>query len=102
MEFVPVLVLLATVKKVVDFVRYAKAGEVNGIVTQVVAWLAGFGLVALAAHSAWADSVVIGDVPLAGMSLASQLLTGIAIGSTASLAHDALDRTGPPPTLTTD
>jgi hypothetical protein len=100
MEFVPVLVLLATVKKVVDFVRYSKAGDYNAIATQLVAWLAGFGLVALAAHTSWAKGIVFGEVTLAAMGLASQALAGIALGSAASLAHDAVTRTPPPPTLT--
>jgi hypothetical protein len=100
MEFVPLLVMLATVTKLVDFIRYAKAGEHNGIVTQLVAWAGGFLLVALAANTAWAQGIVFGDVPLSTMGLASQALAGIALGSTASLAHDAVTRTPTAPALT--
>ncbi|MDP8971159.1 MAG: hypothetical protein M3N52_11835 [Actinomycetota bacterium] len=100
MDFVPVLVLLATVAKAVDFVRYAKAGDYNGITTQLIAWAAGIAIVALAAHTAWADGIVFGDVALADMNLASQILAGIALGSTASLAHDAVTRPAPAPPLT--
>lgn len=97
MEFVPVLVLLATVKKAVDFTFYAKAGDYRAVITQLVAWVAGVLMVALAAHSAWANGIVFGDQRLAGLNLASQILAGIALGSTASLAHDAVTRTPPPP-----
>lgn len=90
MEFVPILVLFATVKKLVDFVRQARDGDYLGIVTQAVSWVAGFAVVALAAHTAWADGIVVGDLALSRMDLASQLLAGIAVGSTASLAHDAI------------
>lgn len=99
MDFVPILVLLATVKKCVDFVRYANARDYNGIITQLIAWLAGFGVVALAAHTAWADSIVFGDLRLASMSLAAQLLAGIALGSSASLAHDAVVKTTTEPVV---
>lgn len=88
MEFVPVLVLLATVAKLVDFARYAKAGNYNGIVIQVLAWTGGALVVMLAAHTAWADGIVFGDIVLSRMNIASQVLAGIALGSSASLAHD--------------
>ena len=90
MEFIPMLVLLATVKKVIDFVRYAKAGDVNGIVVQLLAWLSGVALVALAAHTAWSQQLEFGGITLHGMGFASQVLAGIALGSAASLAQDAL------------
>lgn len=90
MEFVPILVLLATVKKVVDFVRYARSGDINGIVTQLVVWAAGVSLVALAAQTAWANGIQFGDTKLAGLNFASQVLAGIALGSAGSLAQDTL------------
>lgn len=94
--FVPILVLLATVKKIVDFVRYAKAGDYNGIITQLIAWIGGALVVMLGAHTAWADGIVFGDVSLAHMGLASQVLAGIALGSTASLANDFTRTVSPP------
>jgi hypothetical protein len=96
-DFVPILVLLATVKKCVDFVRYANAGDLNGILTQIVAWLAGFAVVALAAHTPWARGIVFADISLAHLNLSAQLLAGIAVGSSASLAHDAVVGTRTPP-----
>jgi hypothetical protein len=93
MEFVPVLVILATVKKVVDFVRFARAGDLNSVVTQLVAWFAGFLIIALAAHTPWAAALVFGGVPLAKLGVAAQLLVGIAIGSSGSLATDIIKAT---------
>jgi len=89
-EFVPLLVLLATVKKLIDLLRYARGRDLNGVVTQVVVWAGGIGVVALAAHTAWAGQLVFGDVKLAGMNFASQVLAGIALGSAASIAQDTL------------
>ena len=89
MEFVPILLIMATVKKIVDLVRYLKAGDTNGWVTQLVAWAAGFAVVALAAHTPWAAGLDFGGHTLAGLGLAAQLLVGIAIGSaTSAVIHD--------------
>ncbi len=87
------LVVMATVKKLVDFVRYARAwndGGANGVITQLVAWAAGFLLVALVAHTPWAASIAFGDVPLAGLAIAGQILVGIAVGSTVSAGVDVV------------
>jgi hypothetical protein len=89
MEFVPIVVLLATVKKIVDLMRYARGGDYNGVITQLVVWAAGVAVVALAANTVWADGIVFGDTRLAGLNLASQVLAGIALGSAASLTQDA-------------
>jgi hypothetical protein len=83
-EFVPLLVIMSTVKKIVDLVGYAKGRDLNAVVTQLVAWTAGFGLAALVAHTSWAATVDFGGVTLAKMNLAAQILVGIAIGSAAS------------------
>lgn len=94
--FVPLLVLLATGAKIVDFVRYARAGDVNGIITQVLAWVTGFGLIALAAHTPWATApaaaggLAFGGVTLGHIGLAGQVLVGLALGSSFSLTKDAI------------
>ncbi len=93
MDFVPLLVMLATVKKLVDFVRYAKAGDVNGIITQLVAWVAGFALAALVANTPWAAGLDFGGVTLAKMNIAAQLLVGLALGSSASFGTDLIKAT---------
>ena len=93
MEFVPILVVLATVKKVVDFVRFLRARDVNAVATQIVAWLAGFVVIALAAHTPWAAGLIFGDVALSKLGIAAQILVGIAIGSSGSLATDVIKAT---------
>ncbi len=89
MDFVPIVVMLATVAKVVDFVRYLRVGDRNAIAVQVLAWAAGFGLVALAAHTPWAAGLDFGGFTLDRLNIASQLLAGIAVGSSASAFVDA-------------
>lgn len=90
MEFVPLLVILATVKKIVDLARYVKAGDANGIVTQLLAWVAGSAVIALAAHTPWAAGLEFGGVALATLNIPAQIFVGIAVGSAGSLATDAL------------
>lgn len=101
MDFVPILVLGATVKKIVDFTRYAHAGDYNGIISQVIAWVAGVLVVMLAAHTAWSAGIAFGDLALARMGTYSQILAGIALGSSASLAHDAVVKTTTAPVAET-
>ncbi len=97
MEFVPILIIMGLVKKTVDFARYIKAGDINAVATQVLAWAAGFGALALAAHTPWAAGLVFGDVSLASMNIAAQIFAGIAIGSSGSVllvdVPKALDNT---------
>jgi hypothetical protein len=90
MEFIPIAVLLATVKKLVDFVRFLRAGDVNGVITQVAAWAAGFLVVALAAHTPWAAGLVFGGFALSKLGVAAQLLVGVTVGSAASFGKDVV------------
>lgn len=93
MEFIPIVVILATVKKLVDFVKYARNWRTdgkNGVITQLVAWAAGFVLVALTAHTPWAAALVFGGFALSKLGVAAQVLVGIAVGSTVSGGVDVL------------
>lgn len=90
MEFVPLVVMLATVKKLIDVARCVRGRDINGAVTPLVAWAAGFAVVALVAHTPWATGLVFGGVTLAGAGWAAQLLVGVAVGSSASIAQDLL------------
>lgn len=102
MEFVPILVLAATVKKVVDLAAYVRAGQSAPALKQLLAWLAGILVTMLAAHTAWADGLNFGDMDLGDLGIASQILAGIALGSSASLAHDAVTPVTAAPPLTAD
>jgi hypothetical protein len=90
MEFVPIVVMLALVKKIVDTAKYATARDWNGVITQLVVWVGGFVVVAAFAASDWAGLVAFGDINLAQMNLWSQILAGTAVGSAAALAKDTL------------
>ena len=87
--FVPMLVLLATIKKVVDVIRFILDGgpKRDAFITGL-AWVVGILVTMLAAQTAWAQQLEWGEVSLHQMNLASQILVGISLGSSASLAHD--------------
>jgi hypothetical protein len=88
-QFVPMIVLLATVKKVVDQIRFiVDGGPRRDAYITMVAWAVGILVTMLAAKTAWAQELRWGDIALADMNLYTQALAGIALGSTASLAHD--------------
>lgn len=90
MEFVPLLVVAALLKKIVDFVRYILGRDVNGAVTQVVAWVAGVGLMWLVSASDFVDGVVVGGLQLGDLNAASIILAGLAVSSTAGVGVDVI------------
>lgn len=90
MEFVPILVMAALAKKLVDVLRFASGRDWNGVITQLVAWVGGAVVVVAFAASDWAGQVQFGDLALAKMSFVSQVLAGMTLGSTASLGQDVL------------
>lgn len=90
MEFVPTLVLAALVKKCVDTVRLAQDRKWRQVGIQVAAWAFAVGLVMLAAHSDYAPDVLVGSRTLEALGWASQVLVGLALGSTASVIHDVV------------
>ncbi len=96
MEFMPLLVFAGLlVKKIVDFVRYAKARDVWGAATQLLAWAGGIGAIILAAHTAWAATTEVLGVKLGATGLADQIWLGLQAGSLASVLNDvtaAIDR----------
>ncbi len=89
MEFVPILAMAAISLKIVDFFRYARAGDSTGVLTQIVAWVVGFVIVLLAAQTDWADGIAVGDMSLATLNIWSLLFVGLAAGSGASFFKDA-------------
>ncbi len=96
MEFIPAVAMIALVLKVVDFLRYAKNGDVNGVVTQLSVWIAGILVVMLVAQTQWAEVIPIGNVPLSSLSIWDQIFAGLGAGALASAAKDttkAVDNT---------
>lgn len=90
MEFVPVVAMLALIAKIIDFLRYARAGDANGVFTQLAVWLAGVGVVLLVAQTDWADGIPFAGQALSNLNFWSLIFVGLAIGSAASLTKDTL------------
>lgn len=82
--------MAALVLKVVDFLRYAAARDVNGVVTQLITWIAGVAAVLLVAQTVWASGIQVGAVPLSLLGFWSQVFAGVSIASGASLVKDTL------------
>lgn len=90
MDFLPVVAMAALTLKLVDFLRYARAGDTNGIFTQLTAWIAGVVVVLLVAQTAWADGIPVGDMNLGNLGFWSLVFYGLAAGSGASAVKDGL------------
>lgn len=88
MEFVPAVAMLALILKLIDFARYGRAGDSNGVLTQLCAWVAGVLVILLVAQTAWADGIEVGDQPMSRLGFWSLVFVGLTAASTASVVKD--------------
>lgn len=82
--------LAALVYTFVNFVRVAKARDVNGVVTMLLVWAAGIGALFLFAETNLAHDLVLGNVNLDAMSAWDKVLIGLIPGSFGIVGHDLL------------
>lgn len=95
MEFVPLLATAALVLKLIDFLKLLRVVDVDAIVAQLAAWVAGVSCLFLLGATDYAGGVHIGDLALSDLNGWSKVLAGLTLGATASLIYDgkrALDR----------
>lgn len=81
---------IALVKSVVDLVKYFRAGDTNGWVTQFVVWLAGIGVVLLVKWSDVASSFPVGTTTLEFAKGGTIVLAGLGLGSAAMLTNSTI------------
>lgn len=92
--------LAALVWTGMNFLKYLRVKDWNGVITQAGVWALGIGVVFLAANSNFAESLDVNDRNLGALNAASLVLVGLALASTVSAAWDL--RTGrAKPTLVT-
>ncbi len=96
MDFAPMLAAIALIWKIVDIVKYARARNGEAVVTQLGVWIAGVAVVLLLAATDFASGIDVADYSLDKLNIASLILLGLSIGSSASVAVDikkAVDNT---------
>lgn len=79
---------LGLVKAVVDFIKYLRARDTNGWVTQLAVWIAGIGVTLLIKISDFAGNFDIGGVVLDNANSGTVILAGLGLGSAAMLVND--------------
>lgn len=90
MDFVPLLVMAALVKKIVDMVKFLAAGDTNAAVTQIVAWLTGIAAVFIAAKSDFGNEMLINGLALSSLNNWALVFAGLTLASTAGVGWDAI------------
>lgn len=90
MEFAPNLALGALVLTLVNTLRYARAGDFNGVITQCIAWASGVASVMLAAQTDFADAIAVGGITLGATNAWSQVFLGVTAAATGSTVVEAL------------
>jgi len=96
MEALTLLPLALLLAKILDFVKYARARDVNGAVTQLVAWAGGVALVFVAANADLGANMDVAGQTLGTLNAWSLVLVGLSLASTGSALVDvkkAVDNT---------
>jgi len=86
----------ALVLKFVDFLKYLKNWDGNGMVTILLGWVAGVAAVQLTRVTDWADEIKIGAETVDKLDFGSQLVLGLVATSVAAVIYDfkkAVDNT---------
>lgn len=94
-DFVPMVALAALVITFVNFLKYAKAGDVNGAGTIFIGWVAGVVAVLIGAQTDYAGALVFGDVALENANVWTQIFVGLNIASAGVVLNEfkqAVDR----------
>jgi hypothetical protein len=90
------LVFGTVVLKLVDFIKYARNGDWNGVLTLLTGWAAGLIAVALFVRTQWADEIRVGNETLEQLSTWSKVVFAFAASSVAAVLYDfkkAIDNT---------
>ena len=88
MEFLPTIAMAALVVAIVNFIKYLKVRDVNGIITTLSVWVAGVVVVFLAAQTDFAAGIVVADIPLSQYNSWSLLFLGLSISTIAQFANE--------------
>jgi hypothetical protein len=82
--------------KLVDFIKYLKNGDANGLLSLGLTWIAGFVAVQVFVETQWGDEVMMGRHSLDQLDTVSKIVLGLVVPTVASLLYDAkkaVDRT---------
>ena len=79
---------LALVKAPIDFLKYLRAKDTNGAITQLCVWLSGIAVVMLLRASDFAATFDVGGIPLSAANPGTVVLAGLGLGASAMLVND--------------
>lgn len=88
MEFVPTAAMALLVVSLINFLKYLFSRDTNGLVTQLVVWIAGVAVIFLAAETNWAATIAVGELLLGDLNVASKIFVGLTVSSVAMFAND--------------
>lgn len=79
---------VALVKASIDFLKYLRAKDTNGAITQMCVWLSGIAVVLLLRASDFAANFDVGGITLDQANPGTVVLAGLGLGATAMLVND--------------
>lgn len=95
MEFAPTLALAALVISIINFLKYVRSLDWNGVLTQLIVWVAGVVALVLAAATQFASGISVGDTTLDKLNGPGLIFVGLSLASIGSFATEikkALDQ----------
>ena len=88
MEFIPLVMLFSLVMSFINFLKYLRAGDANGWLTQLIVWASGIAAVSFVAQTQFASGIPIGDQVLDQLNFMSLVFVGLMIGGVAATAYE--------------
>jgi hypothetical protein len=76
-SFTPIAAVGTLVFTFVNVLTYIRSKNVNGVVTQGIAWLAGVAAILIAAHTQFASQISFGSQKLSQMDWQTQVFLGL-------------------------
>lgn len=88
--FVPAAATVAMVITVINFIKFLRNGDWNGVITQLAVWVAGVVVIMFAAQTQWAAEIgsALFGTSLAMMDLWSQFFIGLCVGGLATVTNE--------------
>lgn len=90
MDFVPVLAMATLVKAIIDFIKYVRVRDTNGVATSLAAWVAGVIVVLLVAQTDFAGGIEIADRALGDYNTWSLVFLGLTISTIAQFGVEII------------
>jgi hypothetical protein len=87
-SFEVLVAMSSLIVSIINFVKFVRARDMNGIATTLAVWIAGVLVVLLVAQTDFAEGISVGDKTLASLNFWSLVFVGLTIAGTAIFGNE--------------